>query len=132
MRAIFEQHKSRLARLTIVAGIGVVGSILLRSTPRQVQVVLDLGPSHSNFVELRVAYVQAGEELHGATFSFPNGAPVSIRQSVNLPAGDFEVRTELRPLHGEWLASAAPLHAPSDGPIRIHVAHGSHLSTESR
>ncbi|HEY2733556.1 MAG TPA: hypothetical protein VGI70_06205, partial [Polyangiales bacterium] len=74
-----------------------------------------------DFVELRVAYVQAGEELHGVEFSFPNGAPVNVRHSVNLPEGDFEVRTELRPLHGDWLASAARLHAPSAGPVRIRV-----------
>jgi hypothetical protein len=121
LRAIFEKHKSRLARLTALGGILVVASVLLRGAPRQVQVVLDLGPAHRDFVEVRMAYVQEGEELHGVAFTFPNGAPASVRHAVSLPAGDFEVRTEVRPLHGAWLASIGRLHAPSDGPVRIRV-----------
>jgi hypothetical protein len=121
LRALFEKHKSRLARLTALGGILVVASVLLRGAPRQVQVVLDLGPAHRDFVEVRLAYVQEGEELHGVAFSFPNGAPSSVSHAVSLPAGDFEVRTELRPLHGAWLASVGRLHAPSDGPVRIRV-----------
>ena len=116
-------HKLRLARLTALAGVLVVGSVLLRGTPRPVEVEFDLGPEHRSFKEVRVAYLQNGEELHGVAFSFPQGAPGSVRHSVKLPAGDFEVRTELRPVHGAALASVGKLHAPSDGRvhIRIHV-----------
>jgi hypothetical protein len=124
LRAIFKRHQDRLARLTAIAGILVVGSLVLRSAPRAVQVVFDLGPKHSEFVEVRVAYVQDGEELHGVAFSFPEGAPLRVNHSVNLPAGDFEVHTELRPLHGEWLASIEHLHTPIDGPVRIRLPTG--------
>jgi hypothetical protein len=65
-------------------------------------------------------------------FSFPNGAPSSVKHAVNLPAGDFEVRTELRPLHGAWLASVGKLHAPSEGPVRIRVPTEPTEPTEHR
>jgi hypothetical protein len=80
-----------------------------------------LGPQHSQFVEVRVAYVQQGEELHGVAFSFPDGAPGKLHHSVQLPAGEFEVHTELRPPHGPILASIGRLQAPSDGAVVIRV-----------
>ena len=55
-----------------------------------------LGPGHSDIVELRVAYVQGGEEMYGASFPFPGGAPRSVRHRVSLPSGRFEVKLELR------------------------------------
>jgi hypothetical protein len=121
LRAYLLAHKRRIARLIGLAGMLLVASVLLRSAPRDVQVQLDLGPSHQAYVEVRVAYLQAGEELHGVAFSFPNGAPDRVNHLVRLPAGDFEVRTELLPLHGAALASVGRLHAPSDGVVRIPV-----------
>jgi hypothetical protein len=120
--AAISAHKRRLGRLTALGGVLVVGSVLLRGTPRPVEVEFDLGPEHREFVEVRVAYLQDGEELHGVAFSFPEGAPGSVRHSVKLPEGDFEVRTELRPVRGSALASVGKLHAPSDGRVRIRVA----------
>jgi hypothetical protein len=122
LRAIFGAHKQRLARLTALAGVLFVGLLVWRSAPQPVQVEIDLGPAHKEFVELRVAYVQGGEELHGVAFSFPEGAPDRVRHEVRLPPGEFEVHTELRPLHGAWLASVEPLHAPSKDLVRIHVS----------
>jgi hypothetical protein len=122
LSGIFGTHKQRLARLTALAGLLFVATLLWRSAPQAVQVELDLGPTHQQYIELRVAYVQGGEELHGVAFSFPDGAPDRIRHAVQLPAGEFEVHTEVRPLHGAWLASVEPLHAPTTGLVRIHVS----------
>jgi hypothetical protein len=119
--SVVETHKQRLARLTALVGVLVVGSVLLRGTPQPVDVEFDLGPEHRNFVEVRVAYLQDGEELHGVAFSFPEGAPGRVRHSVNLPEGDFEVRTQLRPIRGSALASIGKLHAPAEGRVRIRV-----------
>jgi len=116
-----QPHRSRIARLIGLAGVLIVASLLLRGAPRTVDVELELGPLHRQFVELRIAYVQEGQELHGALFSFPNGAPGSLKHSVQLPAGEFEVHTELRPEHGRILASVGRLHAPSDGLVVIRV-----------
>lgn len=112
-----------MARLIGMGGVLLVASVLLRGAPRTVDVELELGPLHRQFVELRIAYVREGEgeELHGALFAFPNGAPGSLKHSVQLPAGDFEVHTELRPEHGKILASVGRLHAPSEGLVVIRV-----------
>jgi hypothetical protein len=120
-RRMFEAHRPRLARLTALLGVIVVGLVLLPHVPRTVDVEFELGPSHREIVEVRVAYVKDGEELHGVSFSFPDGAPGRVRHSVSLPAGDFEVHTELRPNHGQSRGSVEKLHAPADGPVRIRL-----------
>jgi hypothetical protein len=119
--ALLQAHKQRIARVVGLAGVLIVASLLIRGSPRKVDVEFDLGPEHSEFVEIRVAYVQGGEELHGVSFSFPNGVPGSVQHSLQLPAGEFEVRTELRPEHGPSLASVGRLSAPSDARVHIRV-----------
>ena len=120
--AILGIGKQRLTRLTALVGFLLLLLLLWRAAPQPVQIELDLGPAHQQYIELRVAYVQSGEEVHGVAFSFPDGAPDHVTHSVRLPPGEFEVHTELRPLHGAWLASVEPIHAPTHGLVRIHVA----------
>lgn len=119
--AILQAHKQRIARLIALSGILIVGSLLMRGVPRKVDVEFDIGPDHRNFVEIRVAYVQGGEELHGVKLSFPDGVPGSVQHSVQLPEGEFEVHTELRPERGPAVASVGRLRAPSDGRVHIRV-----------
>ena len=119
--AKLQPHKARIARFVGLVGVVIVASLLIRGSPRTVDVELELGPLHRQFVELRTAYVREGQELHGALFAFPNGAPGSLKHSVTLPAGEFEVHTELRPEHGKILASVGKLQAPSDGLVVIRV-----------
>ena len=121
IRRVFEAQRHRLSRLTLLLGVVVVGLVLLPHIPRTVDVEFELGPSHREIVEVRVVYVQDGEELKGVSFSFPEGAPGQLRHSVSLPPGDFEVHTELRPSHGLSLASVRKLHAPSEGLVRIRL-----------
>ena len=94
---------------------------LFPHVPRKVDVEIDLPPTHREIVEVRVAYVQDGEELHGVSFNFPGGAPGQVRHSVTLPPGDFEVHTELRQSHGFTLASVRKLHAPVEGLVKIRL-----------
>jgi len=119
--ARLQPHKQRIARMVGLGGILLVASQLIRAAPREVEVELKLGQDHRRFVEVRVAYVQQGEELHGVTFRFPHGAPGLVHHSVQLPAGEFEVHTELRPPSGRALASIGRLQAPSDGRVVIQV-----------
>ncbi|HKP63173.1 MAG TPA: hypothetical protein VJV78_40830 [Polyangiales bacterium] len=119
IRRLFEAHRQRLSRLIGLLGVVVVGLVLLPHVPRKVDVEFELPPSHREIVEVRVAYVKDGEELHGVSFSFPDGAPGQVRHSVSLPPGDFEVHTELRPSHGLAHGSVEKLHTPADGLVRI-------------
>lgn len=119
--ARLKPHKQRIARMIGLGGILVVASQLMRAAPRDVEVDLKLGPEHREFVEVRVAYILEGEAFHGVAFSFPEGAPKHVHHSVQLPAGEYEVHTTLRPAHGPALASIGRLHAPSDGSVVIQV-----------
>jgi len=127
---LLQAHRRQLGRWVGLTGALLVLSQLLRGTPRTIEVQLDLGPTHLRFTEVRVAYVQAGEELHAALFSFPEGAPGRLQHTVRLPAGDFEVHTELRPSHGNVVGSVEPLHAPSDEPVQIRIAES--IAPEAR
>jgi hypothetical protein len=120
-RAWFEAHRRSLARVVAVCGGGVVVLGAFPHFPRKVDVEFELGPSHREIVEVRVAYVQDGEEVHGVSFSFPDGAPGQVRHTVSLPPGDFEVHTELRPSHGQSRGNVERLHAPADGVVRFRL-----------
>jgi hypothetical protein len=120
-RAWFEAHRQGLSRVVLVCGGVVVALALFPHVPRKVDVEFELGPSHQEIVEVRVAYLQDGEELHGVSFSFPDGAPDQLRHSVTLPPGDFEVHAQLRPSHGHPLESVRRLHAPADGLVKIRL-----------
>lgn len=119
--ARLQPHKQRIARMVGLGGILLVASQLIRAAPREVEVELKLGPNHRRFVEVRVAYVQQGEELHGVAFKFPEGAPGFVHHAVQLPAGEFEVHTQLRGASGPALASVGRLQAPSEGRVVIQV-----------
>ena len=121
IRRLFEAQRERVARLVAVLGVAVLALVVMPHVPRKVDVEFELGPTHREIVEVRVAYVQDGEELKGVSFSFPEGAPGQLRHSVSLPPGDFEVHTELRPSHGLSLASVRKLHAPTEGPVKIRL-----------
>ena len=122
LRRFFIANKTRLARLTALAGVLVVVLSLSRGVPRTVDVELLLGPAHSNYVAVRIEYLHAGEGLHGVELSFPSGAPEYVHHSVTLPAGDFEVHAEARTSDGRLVSSVEKLHAPVQGTVLIHVA----------
>lgn len=116
---VFSRHRPLAARLIALAGLAAVAAVLAPRVPRPVKVDLLLGPAHQEFVEVRVAYLQEGEELHGVAFNFPSGAPPRVHHEVSLPAGDFEVHTELRRADGRSQASTRSLHAPATGTVLI-------------
>jgi hypothetical protein len=88
-----------------------------------VKVQLELGPAHRKVVEIRVAFVQAGQELHGVALAFPEGAPDRLPlQPVRLPPGDFELHTELRSERGSVLPpSVVRFHAGDEDLVRVQV-----------
>ncbi len=105
----------------MVVGAAVVALALFPHLPRKVDVAFELGPTHREIVEVRVAYRQDGEELHGVSFTFPDGAPGQVRHTVSLPPGEFEVHTELRPNNGRTRGIVSKLHAPADGLVRFRL-----------
>jgi hypothetical protein len=113
------QQRRRLARLVLGLGLLVVGHALWPSWPRQTELEFALGPDHEQVVELRVAYVDHGEELHGVSFGFPKGAPALVRHQLSLPPGQVELRGELRARGGGARRFTRVLQTPAEGVVRI-------------
>lgn len=121
----FLQHRRRFARLVLGVGLLVVGRQLWPSWPHETELEFALGPDHAQVVELRIAYVDHGEELHAVRFGFPNGAPSSVRHRVTLPAHELVVLCELRARDGGRRLLTRRLRALPAGVLRIALGGSS-------
>ena len=108
----------------LLAFVLAVSRQLWPSWPRETDVAFALGQDHADVVELRVSYLRGDEELHGVSFSFPAGAPGVVHHKVTLPAGEFELRCELRERSGGSRTLIRRLHAPANA-VRIELARDS-------
>ena len=117
--SFFLQHRRRFARVVLGVGLLLVGRELWPSWPHETELEFVLGPDHSQVVELRVEYVDHGEELHGVSFGFPNGAPSTVRHHVTLPAREVMVLCELRARDGGRRLLRRKLRILSSGVLRI-------------
>ena len=133
---LLSRHRRRVARVVLVVAVLVVGLELWPSFPRDTELEYALGPGHGRIVELRVAYIQDGEEVHGVSFRWDAGAPEAVRHSIKLPAGEFQLRCELRERGGDSRAVQRTLTTPAEGVVRIHLferqAAAPHVRVEER
>jgi len=53
---------------------------------------------------------------------FPEGAPEVVRHNVQLPAGRFEVRLELRRRDAPATSFVRVLETPADGVVQLRLA----------
>lgn len=117
---LFVRHRRRVAPLVILVGLAVVGSTVFDAAPRETEIRYDLGPDHERVVEARIVYVKDGEEVKGARFTWPDGAPPSLRHTVELPAGRYEIRADLiEP--GRQRRIVRALRVPADGLVRVDL-----------
>lgn len=116
---LFLQHRRRLARLVLFAGLIVVGRQLWPTWPHETELEFVLGPDHADVVELRIAYLDHGEELHGVRFGFPSGAPATVRHRLSLPPGRLLIHCELFGKNGASRQLTRKLTAPANGLVRI-------------
>lgn len=116
------RHQRRFARLVLFGGVVYAALVLWPAWPRETEVEFALGPSHADVIELRVAYLQDGHELHGVAFSYPGGAPAHVHHRVTLPSGTFVIRCELRVRSGGAHEMTHTLHTPADRRVQIRLA----------
>jgi hypothetical protein len=119
LAALIALHRRRVARVLFGLGLCTVAWQLFPNVPRQTELEFSLGPAHQRVVELRVGFERGGEELHGISFGFPEGAPRTLRHSVSLLAGDYLVRCELRERDGGSRLLTRRFRAPAEGVVRI-------------
>jgi hypothetical protein len=103
----------------LVAGVLVVAEQLLPHWPRQAELQLDLGARHAEVQELRLSFLQDGEELKGVRLRYAGGAPSRVHHSVSLPSGELELLCELRGPDGASTTHTRRLRLPAEGVLRM-------------
>jgi len=111
-----------IAKAVLVLAVFGVGGELLGAWPRDVDVDLLLGPDHGSVRELRVAYVQQGEEVQGVRLTYPAGAPARVRHRARLGPGQYELRVEISAGEGARRLESRSLQVPTDGALRVDLA----------
>ena len=125
LTSLVVSHRRLLSRLVLLAAVLVVVLEVWPRVPRNTELEFALGPGHDRVVEVRVAYLVDGEEFHGVAFGFPDGAPDRVRHRVSLPAGDYQLKLELRSRGGGTEQHIRHLKTPTDGLVRIRLESNS-------
>jgi hypothetical protein len=118
-RALFERHRKRLATLVLVLFLAAVGLEITSAIPRETRVDIPLGASHARVSEARIDYFDGDEPVHSVTLRWPYGAPESVRHTVDLSPGEYEVTVVLVERAGERRELTGRLTAPAEGVVRL-------------
>lgn len=112
--------RKRVATLVAVLGLAVVGAQFLGATPRKVDVRFALGSAHEHVTDARIVYRRDddGAAVKGTRVHYEEGAPRTVRDTVQLPPGRYRVEARLR---GPNLRREVEqrLEVPHDGPVRL-------------
>jgi hypothetical protein len=120
---LFLAHRKRLAPFVILIGLAVVGTTVFEASPRETEIRYDLGSAHDSLLEARIVYLLDGDEVKGARFTWADGAPASIRHTVDLAPGRYEIRVDLVRSDRHHAVHRA-LRVPADGLVRIGLDDG--------
>jgi hypothetical protein len=121
LAALFLKHRRRVASLALAAGVLVGLRDVAPQFPQEIALEFALGPEHPKVVALSVAIRRQGDELAGASFTFPDGAPGKVEYRVKLPTGDFQVWCEIRTREGRSQLVERHLRSPTTGVVRIDL-----------
>lgn len=119
VRAIFERHRKRLARLVLVTAVLLVGLSIWSEVPREAALEIALGETHADVLELRISYLRDGEAYQGVRFDFPAGAPRRVQHTVSLPSGPFDVQLDLVRRGERFQRTVHRLQMPVEGLVRL-------------
>jgi len=114
------KYRKRLAPFVILVGLVVVGGTVFDASPRETEIRYDLGPGHGEVREARIVYVTEGEEVKGVRFQWDDGAPPSLRHTVELSPGRYDIRADVVGRGGPRSIRRA-LRVPADGVVRIDL-----------
>lgn len=117
--ALFQQHRRRLATLSLFVFLALVAVKIGNVVPRETQVRVPLGAGHAEVTEARIDYSQEDEAVHSVTLRWPNGAPESVRHTLDLSPGEYDVSVRLFERDGDRRELAGRITAPADGVVRL-------------
>ncbi|MBZ0117611.1 MAG: hypothetical protein K8H88_11475 [Sandaracinaceae bacterium] len=121
MRRLFQAHRRRLATLSLFIFLAAVASRIASALPDETRVALPLSDP-ATLLEARVSYWYEGRALHEVQLRYPPGqAPSTLRHTLDLSPGDYDVNVELVREGGGHQSLRGHLTAPSDGEIRVHL-----------
>lgn len=119
VRKALQGRRGLLSRVALVLfGLGVV-LLVHRASPGDANLEFALGDAHRSVVEVRIAYVQEGETVRGASFRYPDGAPRTIPHTAHLGPGDYEVHVTLLLADGKTRQVTRSLTVPTEGRTRL-------------
>ena len=119
--ALFQKHRRRLATLSLLVFLAVVAVTIADVVPRQTRVSLPLGPDHAQITEARIDYSQDDQSVRSLTLRWPAGAPASVRHTLDLSPGDYDVSVRLLGRDGARQELVGRLTAPADGEVRLNL-----------
>lgn len=117
--ALFQKHRRRLATLSLLVFLAMVAVEIGGALPRETRVSVPLGARHAQVTEARIDYTQDNAAVHSVTLRWPEGAPESVRHTLDLTPGEYEVAVVLLEREGERRALRGRLEAPADGVVRL-------------
>ncbi len=118
---MFQKHRRRLATLVLGIFLAAVAVQIGGAVPREVRVDVPLGAQHAHVTETRIDYWQDDEPVRSVTRRWPHGAPASIRDTLDLSPGDYDVTVTLLAGSGQRRALSGHLSAPGEGVIRLSL-----------
>ena len=113
-------HRQRWAPAVLIVGLAVVIGQASTAVPREVALRYRLGPSHESIIALELSYRLGEDEMAGARFAWPEGAPRSVEHRLDLAPGEYQVRAQLTHREGRRQVDRR-FEVPSEGAIRIDL-----------
>lgn len=108
-----------LGRLAVIAGVLLVGWVVLRGGTKDVVLVYGLG-SARDATALDVDLRRGGASVRRAEFRFAQRAPDQVRHAAKLPEGDYTVAFTIRRPGGDVRGERA-LSVTEDGTVVLSL-----------
>ena len=119
------KHRKRVATLTLVVFLLVVGGEIMGALPRETSVEIPLGDAHAQVTEARVEYWADGAPVQTMTRRYASGAPAAIQHELDLSPGTYTVRVLLLHEGGLRERLRGRFEAPADGVVQLSLSRGS-------
>lgn len=117
--ALFQKHRRRIATLVLGLFLVAVAIEIGGALPRETRVSVPMGAAHAQITEARIDYWQEDEAVHSVTLRWPGGAPASVRHTLDLSPGEYDVSVQLVDRSGHRRQLSGRLTAPADGVVRL-------------
>jgi hypothetical protein len=107
--------RRRLAPVVLVTGLVVVGAYANREVPREQEVRFELDERHERAKSIRIAYMEAGEQLSGVDFRLTQSPRRVLVHHPSLKPGQYDVVITIESTEGAIQRLTRKLSVPAEG-----------------